>query len=84
MVWGSGMSDEHLPDLPPEAAIQLGEIDLAIEDVLRSLDEHLVELGLDDVDRSIIIHHVRWAYIQGWTDRHNEIIGTQGLTPDDL
>lgn len=66
------MADEHIPDLPDEAIIRIAEIDLAIEDTLRSLDEHFEGLGLEEVDRAIIIHHVRLAYVQGWSDRHNE------------
>lgn len=66
------MSDEHIPDLPAEAIFQIAEIDLAIEETLRSLDEHLEGLGLEEVDRAIILHHVRLAYIKGYTDRHDE------------
>ncbi len=68
------MSDEHIPDLPPESIIELGEIDLAIEEVLRSLDEHLAEfeIELDEVDRAMLINHIRWSFIEGWTQRHFE------------
>ena len=63
---------EHIPQLPPEVIIQIGEVDLAIEEVLRSLDEHLDEMDIDLTDRSIILHHVRMAYIQGYQDRRDE------------
>lgn len=58
---GCGSRDEHIPDLPEESILELAEIDVAIEDVLRSLDESLADMGIDEVDRSLIIHHVRWA-----------------------
>lgn len=63
--------DDHLPDLPHEAIIELGEIDLAIEEVLRSLDEHLAEfeIELEPVDRAMLINHLRWAFIEGYTQR---------------
>lgn len=65
------MSDDHIPDLSPEQIIAIGEVDLAIEEILRSLDEYLQEnTDIDEVDRSVILHHVRMSYIQGYTDRH--------------
>lgn len=65
------MAEDHLPDLTPEQMMELGEVDLAIAEILISLDESLADLGLEEVDRTLIIHHVRWAYIEGWTQRNN-------------
>ena len=64
------MSSEHIPEISDDEALHLGEVDLAIEDVLRSLDECIEDLGIEAVDRALIINHVRWAYIEGWTQRH--------------
>lgn len=64
------MSDEHIPDVPPEVALQFAEIDLAIEEAIRELDDSLD--FEDEIDRTLVLHLLRWAYIQGYTDRHNE------------
>lgn len=64
------MTDElHFPDLPPEAIIQIGEVQLAIEQIIRELDD-AVEFD-DPNDRAIVIHLLSMSYIEGWVDRHN-------------
>lgn len=66
------MADDHLPDLTPEQTLELGEVDLAIAEILVSLDESLADLDLDPVDRNLIYLHLRWSYIEGWTQRHEQ------------
>lgn len=69
------MPGEHIPDLPEDAILELAEIDLAIEDVLRSLDDCLKDMEIEEIDRSLIIHHVRMAYITGFEDGHEHATG---------
>jgi hypothetical protein len=65
------VSEDHLPNLTPEQALELGEVDLAIMEILTSLEEVLADIpGLEPVDRSLIVHHVRWSFISGWEARN--------------
>lgn len=54
-----------------EIILLLGDIDLAMEDVLRLLEENF-EFE-DDDDRRIMILHLRMAYINGYRDCYDEI-----------
>lgn len=58
--------DSHIPNVPPEVAVSFGEIDLAIEEVIRELDE-AIDFE-DEADRTIVLHFLRWAFLIGRED----------------
>jgi len=60
------------PELDDDTIIQFGEIDLAMEEVLRSFDDFDLEFGDGDIDRAIIIYHLRMAYVQGYRDCYDQ------------
>lgn len=61
------MTDERpLPNLPPEAIVKIGQVQLCIEGLIRELDE---SVDLEEDDRAIVIVLLSLAYVQGWEDR---------------
>lgn len=66
------IDEAGVPDLSVEGIMALAEIDLAIEEIIRSLDD-AVEEWSEEIDRTLVIHHVRMAYIQGQEDRHQTL-----------
>lgn len=69
------MADEHIPKLPPEAIIRLGQIDMALDEILRELDEYILqhEIDIDETDRAVFIHLIRLGYLKGWEDRYDDL-----------
>lgn len=70
MSW-SGLPDKdkapEVPELAPEAALALVEVDLELEGVYRELDEYITE-WVEPIDRGLVIQFLRMAYLIGKGD----------------
>lgn len=61
---------EHLPEppaLPERAILEIAQVQLAIEDFIRQMDED-VEITSEE-DRMILIYLMCLCYTRGWEDR---------------
>lgn len=57
---------EHLPELPEKAILEIAQVQLAIEDIIRQLDDVDFE---SEEDRTLTIYLLCLAYVRGWEDR---------------
>lgn len=67
-------------ELSFEDEIAIASVELAIEDLIREVDE-LIDEWVDDVDRTLVIRFMCMAYVHGYMDATEAIknltLGTQ-------